>query len=162
MAYHENIGMTCFIIMRSNIWIAIKPCRCYWRSILPRWKMLMTNVHYAKAFVNPYLLGEAHLYDEANTKEALNKVLWKTTSILTTYALILRDFVDFAKSKSPFFDTSLLKDLDLFPYEGWDLIGINGHTFAPIVHCILAQVCFASLCKWNWSSYSFVHNKIQN
>jgi hypothetical protein len=40
-----------------------------------RWKMLMTNVHYARAFLNPYLLGEAHLYDDANAKEALNKVL---------------------------------------------------------------------------------------
>jgi hypothetical protein len=36
MAYHENIGVTCFIIVKSTIWIAIKPCKCDWRSILPK------------------------------------------------------------------------------------------------------------------------------
>jgi hypothetical protein len=40
-----------------------------------RWKMLTTNLHYAWAFFNPYLLGEALLHDDANAKEVLNKVL---------------------------------------------------------------------------------------
>ncbi len=33
VAYHENIGLTCFILMRSSVWIAIKPS--VQRSILP-------------------------------------------------------------------------------------------------------------------------------
>jgi len=37
--------------------------------------MLTINLHYARAFLNPYLLGEAHLHDDANVKEALNKIL---------------------------------------------------------------------------------------
>jgi hypothetical protein len=36
--------------------------------------MLMTDLHYAEAFLNSYLLGEACLRDDANA-EALNKVL---------------------------------------------------------------------------------------
>jgi hypothetical protein len=36
----------------------------------------MIYLHYvAWAFLNPYLLGEVRLHDDANAKEALNKVL---------------------------------------------------------------------------------------
>jgi hypothetical protein len=35
MACHENIRMICFNIMRSTIFIIIKPWRCNGRSILP-------------------------------------------------------------------------------------------------------------------------------
>jgi hypothetical protein len=61
--------------------------------------MLTTNIHYARALFNPYLLGEAHLHDDANAKEALNKVLRKTTITLTAYALTLKDFADFVEVK---------------------------------------------------------------
>jgi hypothetical protein len=41
------------------------------------WKMLTTDLHYARVLFNPYLLDEACLHDDANVKEALNIVLWK-------------------------------------------------------------------------------------
>jgi hypothetical protein len=50
--------------------------------------MLTTDLHYAWAFLNPYLLGEACAHDDANAKEALNKVLRKTIRTPTTYALV--------------------------------------------------------------------------
>jgi hypothetical protein len=37
--------------------------------------MLMINLHYARAFFNPYLLDQAYLHDDVDVKEALNKVL---------------------------------------------------------------------------------------
>jgi hypothetical protein len=37
--------------------------------------MLMIDLHYARAFFNPYLLGEGHLHDMQMQKEALNKIL---------------------------------------------------------------------------------------
>jgi len=68
--------------------------------------MLMTNLHYPNTLLNAYLLGEAPLNDDANVKEALNKIMWKIVQCtLTTYALALRDFVDFVENWSPFFDT---------------------------------------------------------
>jgi hypothetical protein len=47
-----------------------------------RWKIFMTNLHYVGAFFNPYLLGETHLHDDANVKEALNRVLQKGVIIV--------------------------------------------------------------------------------
>jgi hypothetical protein len=105
------------------------------------------------------LLGEARLHDDANAKEALNKVLWQTTHTPTTYALALKDFVE---SWSSFSNIPLVKDLDLLPHEWWDLTRIGGRTFAPITRCILVQMCIASSCEQNWNPYSFIHNKVWN
>jgi bacteriorhodopsin len=61
--------------------------------------MLTIYLHYvAWAFLNPYLLGEAHLHDDANAKEALNKVLQRIVCTLTTYALVLTDLAIFVEN----------------------------------------------------------------
>jgi len=51
-----------------------------------QWKMLTINLHYEKAFLNPYLLVESHLHDDADAKEAFNHVLQKNINSSTTYA----------------------------------------------------------------------------
>jgi hypothetical protein len=60
--------------------------------------MLMTNLHYVKAFLNPYLLGEDRLHDDTNAKKALNKILQKTTRMPTTYAQAFKNFRNFVES----------------------------------------------------------------
>ncbi len=64
--YRENIGATCFIIMRSIVWIAIKPCKCDWKSILPK----VENV-------DRLTLCKALFNLDVDAKETLNRVLWK-------------------------------------------------------------------------------------
>jgi hypothetical protein len=65
--------------------------------------MLTIDLHYVRAFFNPYLLGEAHLHLDADANKALNRVLWKIVCTLTAYALILRYFTDFVENQGPFF-----------------------------------------------------------
>jgi hypothetical protein len=48
--------------------------------------MLTTNLPYAKALFNPWLLGETCLHDDVDAKEVLSKVLQKIISISTAYA----------------------------------------------------------------------------
>jgi hypothetical protein len=67
--------------------------------------MLTINLHYARALFNPYLLGEACLHDDANAKEAFNKILQKIARTLISYALVLRDFVNFVENQGPFSNT---------------------------------------------------------
>jgi hypothetical protein len=59
--------------------------------------MLTINLHYVKALLNPYLLGEVCLHDDANVKKALNKVLQKTTRTPITYGLDFRNFANVVK-----------------------------------------------------------------
>jgi hypothetical protein len=63
-----------------------------------RWEMLTTDLHYAKALFNPYLLGEARLHDDTNVKEVLNRLLQKIIRTPTTYALVLKDFANFVEN----------------------------------------------------------------
>jgi hypothetical protein len=62
--------------MKPNVLIIVEPCKCNGRSILPM--MEDVDLHYTKALFNPYLLNEVHLYDDANVKEVLNRILQKT------------------------------------------------------------------------------------
>jgi hypothetical protein len=48
----------------------------------------------------------------------------KKISNLTTYAQTLKDFTDVVESQRPF-DNPLVDDLNLFPHEWWDFIGIG-------------------------------------
>jgi hypothetical protein len=100
--------------------------------------MLTIDLLYVGTFLNPYLLGEVCLHDDANVKEALNRVLQK---IACTPIAYLRDFANFVKIRGLFFNTPLMKDLNLLRHEWWDLIGANGHTFAPITCHILPRMC---------------------
>ncbi len=125
------------------------------------WEMLTTNLHYVGAILNPYLLGEVRLHDDADVKEALNKVLLENNGYLNYLCFTFKKLCKFCWM-SRFFLTPPSDGPRFVPTWMVDLIGIGGCTFAPIVHYILAQMCFASLCEWNWSSYSFVHNNVRN
>jgi hypothetical protein len=55
-----------------------------------RRKMLTINLHYVKALLNSYSLGEALLHDNVDVKETLNKILQKTASTPTTNVLVFK------------------------------------------------------------------------
>jgi len=93
--------------------------------------MLTINLHYVRALLNPYLLGEVCLHDDTNVKEALNKVLQKTTHTPIAYGLDFRDFANVVKIWGPFFDTPLMKDLNLLPHEWWDWLELVGAHLHP-------------------------------
>jgi hypothetical protein len=82
------------------------------------------NLHYARALLNPYLLGETRLHDDVDVKQALNKILQKTIHASTTYALILKKFIDFVEIQGPFSDTPPSEGPRLFPMQvvGFDWI----------------------------------------
>ncbi len=116
MAYHENIGVICFILKRSSIWIAIKPCTCDLKINFTKGEDVDDWLTLCKGPSQSILLGEACLLDDVDAKEALNKISQKITHTPTTYALALKDFEE---NWSPFFDTPA-KDLDLPPVVGFD------------------------------------------
>jgi len=67
--------------------------------------MLTINLHYARALLNPYLLGEVPLHNDVDVEETLNHVLRKNTNNSIAYTQALKDFVDFVENQRPFSDT---------------------------------------------------------
>jgi hypothetical protein len=54
------------------------------------------------------------------------------------------------------------KDQKCSAHDWWAFEGACGKLIAPIAKRILGQTVSSSFCEWNWSSYSFVHNKSRN
>jgi hypothetical protein len=54
------------------------------------------------------------------------------------------------------------KDQKCSAHDWWAFEGACGKLIAPIARRILGQTMSSSSCEWNWSSYSFMHNKSRN
>jgi hypothetical protein len=162
MACHENIRMICFIIMKSTIFIIIKPWRCNGRSILPLMEDVDSQFTLCRGFFQSILIGWSLLPWWCIYEKNVKLCVTKNTHNSTTYTQALKDFVDFVENWKSFSNTPPTNNFNFFPHEWWDLIGANVHTFAPIACQILAQVCLTSSCKLSWNLYSFVHSKVQN
>jgi len=74
--------------------------------------------HYVRAILNPYLLGEVRLHDDAYVKEALNKILWENNWYLNYLCLTFKKLCNFVESQG-FFLHPLVMDLNLLPHEWW-------------------------------------------
>jgi hypothetical protein len=128
MACHENIILTRFIIMRSTIFIIIKPWRCNERSILPLMEDVDNQFTLCRGPFQSILIGWSLLQWWCTYEKNVRSCVTKNTNNLTTYTQALKYFVDFIESWKPFSNTPPMNDLNLFPYELWDLIGANVHT----------------------------------
>lgn len=127
-----------------------------------RWDMLRTDLHYAGALLNPFLLDEVMLMDDDEAREAILRVLRKLAVGDQAFASALSEYQAFRDRRGIFGGLPDVNTLNLEPHEWWDLLGAGARTLAPIARKILAQVCSASSCERNWSMYSFVHNKSRN
>jgi hypothetical protein len=127
-----------------------------------RWAMMRTDLHYAAALLNPFLLDEVVLEDDNDAKEAIISVLRKLTVGGFAFADALSEYQSFRDRRGIFAGLPDVNTLNLEPHEWWDLLGGGARTLSPIAKKILAQVCSSSSCERNWSMYSFVHSKSRN
>ena len=123
---------------------------------------MMTDLHWAKGMLNPTLLRWAPLYEHDQFRRILNRVFRKLAPDDETYVRILNQYQDFLENKGPF-----QKAVDPIlqgapPHEWWNALGSEAKALQTIARKILAQVCSISSCERNWSTCSFVHNKVCN
>ena len=79
-----------------------------------------------------------------------------------TYVRVLNQYQDFLENRGPF-QEAVDPILQGAPsHEWWNAMGIETKALQTIAKRILAHVCSISSCEWNWSIYSFVHNKVRN
>lgn len=127
-----------------------------------RWSLMLTDLHWAGALLNPFLIGNMSLHENPRARPALNRVLRKLTHDEASYLLGITEFQDFIENRGAFEGVPAAARADLPPHEWWDAFGHGAFVLSGIAKRILAQVCSASSCERNWSMYSFVHNKVRN
>ena len=127
-----------------------------------RWWMMLTDLHWAGAMLNPILRNWASLHGHKHTKRILKQCFRKCYLDDNTYMEVLNQYQDFLENRGPFAD-STNPSVHVTSFHEWcDAIGGGTKALQTIARHILAQVCSASACERNWSKYSFVHNKERN
>lgn len=129
-----------------------------------RWEMMLTDLHYAAALLNPYLTNMGAVQNNGEAKRALNRVIRKLSAPMgVVYEEVVRELIQYEERTGPFNTNSEAPDpahCDLLPHQWWHQVG--GNALPKIAKRILALTCSASSCERNWSMYSFVHNKVRN
>ena len=127
-----------------------------------RWWMMLTNLHWAGAMLNPVLCSWAPLHEHEHSRRILNQVFWKCYSDDKTYVEVLNQYQDFLENRGPFADSTDPNVHGAPLYKWWDAMEGGTKVLQTIGRRIFAQVYSASACKCNWSMYLFVHSKVHN
>ena len=131
------------------------------KQFYARKQMISTDLHSARALLNPYLLHDEELGDDSDVVTTCKRVLRNLCTIVT-YPDVVQEFLAFRHKRAPFHDMLDPKQQKCSPYAWWDFEGACEKLLAPIAKRILAQTVSTSSCERNWSSYSFVHDRKRN
>ena len=127
-----------------------------------RWAMMLTDLHWAGAMLNPTLRGWAPLHNHEESRIILNRVFRKLSSNEENYVQILVQYQDFLENRGAFADSTDPQAHGTAIHEWWDAMGGGARALQTIARRILGQVCSVSACERNWSMYSYVHSKVRN
>jgi hypothetical protein len=125
-----------------------------------RWDMMLTDLHYAGALLNPYLKVVLEIQENGDAKRALNRVVHKLCAILgIKFKDAMAELTEYEERQGPYSPVEALdiREAHMEPHQWWHRVG--GNALPKIAKRILSLTCFASLCERNWSMYSFVHSK---
>ena len=132
-------------------------------NFMKRWDMMLTDLHYVGAMLNPYLRGHMELQQNGEAKRALNRVFHRLSNPLGVgFNEVMAEMTEYEERLGPYSpeETPDIRVANLQPHQWWSRVG--GEALPKIAKRVLALTCSASSCERNWSMYSFVHNKSRN
>jgi hypothetical protein len=132
-------------------------------QFMQRWDMMLTDLHYASALLNPFLMNVMEIQINGTAKRALNRVMQKLSSpLVVDFNKVMNELTQYEEQQGPYgpLEAPNICEGILLPYQWWHRIG--GNALPIIAKQILSLTCLASSCERNWSMYSFLHNKMRN
>ena len=132
-------------------------------NFMKRWDMMLTDLHYARAMLNPYLRGHMELQQNGEAKRALNRVFRRLSNPLGVgFNEVMAEMTKYEECLGQYSPEEApdIRVANLKPHQWWSRVG--GEALPKIAKRVLALTCSASSCERNWSMYSFVHNKSRN
>ena len=113
-----------------------------------RW-MMLTDLHWAGAMLNPVLHSWALLHEHEQSRRILNQVFRKYYPDDNTYVEVLSQYQDFLENRGPFAD-STDPSVHVAPvHKWWDAMGGGAKALQTIARRIFAQVCSVLACEHN-------------
>jgi len=132
-------------------------------SFEARREMVLTDLHYAGAYLNPYLKDHPKLQEDPSILRGLYRVVTKLEGVLgVKYDDIMVELQQYDEGRGPYSPdmTPNVRATNMLPHQWWHRVADTG--LSKIAVRVLALTCSASSCERNWSIYSFVHNKSRN
>jgi hypothetical protein len=128
-----------------------------------RWDMMLTDLYYASAFLNPYLKDVLEIQENGDAKCALNRVVRKLCAILgVRFNDAMAELTEYERRRGSYSPVEApdIREAHMEPHQWWHRVG--GNALPKIAKRILSLTCSTSSCERNWSMYSFVHSKSCN
>ena len=128
-----------------------------------RWDMMVTDLHYACALLNPYLKDVLEIQENGDAKCALNRVVRKLCAILGVgFNDAMVELTEYKERRGPYspLEAPDIREAHMESHQWWHRVG--GNALPKIAKRILLLTCSTSSCERNWSMYSFVHSKSRN
>jgi hypothetical protein len=128
-----------------------------------RWDMMVTDLPYTGALLNPYLKDVLELQENGDAKRALNRVVRKLCAILGVgFNDAMAELTEYEERRGPYSPVEApdIREAHMEPHQWWHRVG--GNALPKIAKRILSLTYSTSSCERNWSMYSFVHNKSRN
>ena len=123
---------------------------------------MLTDLHYARAMLNPYLRGHMELQQNGEAKRALNRMFRRLSNPLgVEFNEVMVEMTEYEERLEPYSleEAPDIRVANLQPHQWWSKVGRKA--LPKIAKRVLALTCSASSCKRNWNMYSFVHNKAE-
>jgi len=123
---------------------------------------MLTNLHYARALLNPCLIDVALVHNNDMDKKALDRVICQLAMPLgVSKDEAMQELVQFEERTrpfDPFIEAPDITQCELLPHQWWNWVG--GNALPKIAKRVLGLTCLSSSYERNWSMYSFVHIKV--
>ena len=132
-------------------------------NFMQRWDMMLTDLYYVGAMLNPYLRGHMELQQNGDIMLALNRVFCRLSNLLGVgFNEVMAEMTKYEERLGLYSPEEALdiQVANLQPHQWW--LRIGGEALPKIAKWVLALKCSASSYERNWSMYSFVHNKSRN
>jgi hypothetical protein len=132
-------------------------------NFMKRWDMMVTDLHYTGALLNPYLKDVMEIQENGDAKRALNRVVHKLCAILgVRFNDAMVELTEYKERQGPYslVEAPDIREAHMEPHQWWHRVGDNA--LPKIAKRILSLTYSASSCERNWSMYSFVHSISRN
>jgi hypothetical protein len=119
-------------------------------QFMHRWDMMITDLHYAGALLNPFLMNVMEIQNNGTAKRALNRVVQKLSGPLgVDFNEVMNELTQYEEQQGPYgpLEAPNIREGNLLPHQWWHRVG--GNALPIITKRILSLTCSASSCERN-------------
>jgi hypothetical protein len=117
-------------------------------QFVERWDMMITDLHYAGALLNPFLMNVMEIQNNGTAKRALNRIVQKLSGPLgVDFNEVMNELTQYEEQQGPYgpLEAPNIHEGNLLLHQWWHRV--CGNALPIIAKWILSLTCSASSCE---------------